>query len=281
LHIACLLLHVVFFAGVLMMFPAVAEKFSFLYPWEALPVHIFLGQAWGSEYWITWNVPAWSISAEWAVYMLAPVVFFLIAKKFRYRWFIVGLVAIGGLCAILILNKKGDLNVTYDMGILRCISEFLLGILTYQTYRISIGKKWFGSDVFFVLIMTLMLLNLHLNINDIWIIPCFIFLILAAAHNRGGARSILKKEVFNFLGEISYSVYLTQGIWLSLYWMGMDSWIQSHSIELVGKDTLFFILTWLLIANVASAVLTYRYIEIPARNWLRNIRLKVQLRYTE
>jgi peptidoglycan/LPS O-acetylase OafA/YrhL len=75
-----------------------------------------------------------------------------------------------------------------------------------------------------------------------------------------------------FLGEVSYSVYLMQGVWLVVLWFGLilrtgrGDAFGNFGTPLPARLLLFAALAGL---TVGSAALTHRYIEVPARGWLR------------
>ena len=64
------------------------------YPWGELPLHLALMQNWGLTNALTWNDPAWSISCEFAAYLLFP----LLALAADWRRF-----GTTVLCALLLL----------------------------------------------------------------------------------------------------------------------------------------------------------------------------------
>ncbi|MEZ4811180.1 MAG: acyltransferase [Allomuricauda sp.] len=279
LHIFCLLTHVVVAFFLIFGFPNVWDKFSHMYAFKGIPVHLFLAQAWGSDYWLTWNVPSWSISAEWAIYMASPLLFlFLFQRKGSGQW-IMALISFAILGGIVHFNVKHSLDVTFDWGIFRCFAEFTLGILVYNLYRKSFFKKWLAKDLFFLAMALMTLFGLHIKINDVFIIPCFALIILTAAHNRGKVQQMMKWPPAQFLGEISYSIYMMQGLWLSLYWMGLDSWLMDRPGLIPDTWTLVPLVMSLLFVNIVSAAWSYQNIEIPFQQKLRKIKFKQLLNF--
>ena len=94
----------------------------------ALLCHLALVQGWGTlDHW-AWNYPSWSISSEWAGYLLFPL---LIAC---YRVFYKGALAISlPLCfSILatVADIHGGLNLTFGSSLLRFFPEFIAGMAT-------------------------------------------------------------------------------------------------------------------------------------------------------
>ena len=50
---------------------------------------------------------------------------------------------------------------------------------------------------------------MHFGLNDVFAVPVFAIIILAAAHGNGVAAKCLNLKPMNYLGEISYSIYLS------------------------------------------------------------------------
>ena len=279
LHIFCLLNHVVVASFLILGFPNVWDKFSHMYALKGIPVHLFLAQAWGSDYWLTWNVPSWSISAEWAIYMVSPFLFLFLLQRKGLRQWVMALASFSILGAIVHFNVKHSLDATFDWGIFRCFAEFTLGILVYNLYQEELLKKWLAKDIAFVSITLVTLFGLHIKINDAWIIPCFALIILTAAHNHGRSQKMMQWPLAQYLGEISYSIYMMQGLWLSLYWMGLDSWLLDRPGIIPDTSTLVSLVMSLLFVNIVSAAWSHHNIEIPMQQRLRKIKFKRLLNF--
>lgn len=269
LHLFCLGIHVILFSCLLLGYPEVAEKFSFLYLWEALPLHLVMGEAWGSEYWFTWNVPAWSISAEWLVYMASVFLFPALYQRKTWRLYTTAVLSFAALAFIIKVSDKHTLDVTYDYGSLRCLAEFSLGIILYHIYQNNAGKQWLRRDISFIGASVLTAVLLHGTLSDLFIVPSFGLLILCAAFNSNGVKKALGLKPLRLLGNISYSVYMMQAVWLNIYLMILDTWVVNNPGHILDRHVLFLGVAILLATNLLSAMCTYYYVEIPARKWLR------------
>jgi peptidoglycan/LPS O-acetylase OafA/YrhL len=94
----------------------------------ALLCHLALVQGWGTlDHW-AWNYPSWSISSEWAGYLLFPL---MIAS---YRVFDKAAFAISlPLCfcvLAMIASLYGGLNLTFGTSLFRFFPEFIAGMAT-------------------------------------------------------------------------------------------------------------------------------------------------------
>jgi len=175
-------------------------------PTDILP-NIFLLQSWlpfakaGS-----WNVPAWSISVEYYIYMLFFIT--LLVKRFQN---LIWLTIISISLFLLITN-----NEIISSGILRGLSGFFIGIYVYLFYLYtSQFMEKLNIYIYIILEFCLVLLAIvFLSQNEDKMSPflikvVFIGLVYIFAFEKGFVSSILKKSLFQLLGKLSYSIYLT------------------------------------------------------------------------
>jgi peptidoglycan/LPS O-acetylase OafA/YrhL len=119
------------------------ERFSSL----SLAENLVLIQGWGVAPIGQWNYPSWSISSEWAGYLVFP----LLAGMFAYfealvagQFIIIGFVVLG-----LIAYLHGySLNLAFSGGLLRFFPEFIIGVASARTVpRVADNtpKLWFVS----------------------------------------------------------------------------------------------------------------------------------------
>jgi peptidoglycan/LPS O-acetylase OafA/YrhL len=100
------------------------------FPAGELPLHLLLVQNWGFTSALTWNDPAWSISCEWAAYLLFPAVAFAIDWRRVPAWRCVATVV--ALCVLLasVFAGAGEVSLGADIprfGLVRCLAEFAAG----------------------------------------------------------------------------------------------------------------------------------------------------------
>lgn len=213
----------------------------------------------------SWNGPAWSISAEWAAYLLFPVFFFFVAKQ--RRWLSSGFVLLGllGLYGMSLFRNPSDLDIWNHFGTLRCFAGFCLGILVHRIYALLTTDhrrlaQILGSDSACVAIIALLLLLLALPLHDTWLFAPFGALILCGALNRGRVRAVFETPLLHGLGLISYSVYMTHWLVLSLAVIVRD--------RVPGADThITALMVGATVLTLLLSVLTYRYVEEPFRHW--------------
>jgi peptidoglycan/LPS O-acetylase OafA/YrhL len=165
-----------------------------------------------------------------------------------------------------------NLDQTYDFGYLRGIAGFLAGGMIYQLYL----KKIFyflKTDAILVILIALLFACLHFGVTDLVFIPVFLLLVLSAAYNTGSVKRFLSNRFLQWLGNISYSVYLMQFplmllVIVSLPRLGI-TWNGAYSLHLPYWQAAISCILFLAILIGISA-LSYQYIERPFRKLINN-----------
>ena len=92
--------------------------------------HATLLDAWGIDRGLTWNFPAWSISAEFSAYLMFP---FIVGPLMRLPPRIAAYLLLLLIGAFALLS--GPLRLTdrtFDFSIVRILPEFIMGLLAYR-----------------------------------------------------------------------------------------------------------------------------------------------------
>lgn len=173
--------------------------------WTELVAQLFLVQAWLSSP-AGWNVPSWSISAELFAYLLFPI---FVASHGRWRVATRLLLAGIALMFYLVVGlNTGSLDIVHGLAPIRCLAGFSLGMLIFY-YR-----HWWASlpdrvlSAMQIAATGVIVAALVVSCNDILLVPAFVVLVAATSPDRGVVSEALKWRPFQFLGKISYSVYL-------------------------------------------------------------------------
>ena len=158
------------------------------------------------------NGPSWSISTEFAAYLCFPA---LIAAAFHRRAAAAGafLACVALLCLLAASQPRLGLGAEgVGPGLIRCFTEFTLGMLAYRLLR-SGRVAALGHDGTAAILAAscagLMLLRL-----DLPAVLLFPLLIAALAANEEGAAGgrraarLLSHPWLHFLGVVSFSTYL-------------------------------------------------------------------------
>ncbi|MDR0794253.1 MAG: acyltransferase [Chitinophagaceae bacterium] len=256
--------------------PVIFEQHSDILP------SIFLLHSFGLTKIYCWNIPSWSISAECAAYVLFPLLaIFSNKKKIISVVIFLLFIVIAYYCIMFVLPRKNplyptvpvphNLNTTFDYGYLRGIAGFMLGILIYRLYKIDVCKKIFSNDISLLINIALIILVMHNAWNDALVVALFALLVLHFACNNGIVHKVCNLRPAQFIGDISYSIYLMQIFFQEPF---------SHGIRLpgvtgfgrgkmnidFGHGLVYCIINIALLISVST--LSYRFIEVPCRKYI-------------
>ena len=244
---------------------------------------MFLMQSLGLYITAPLNTPSWSLSTEWWMYMVFPL---LVPVFLRLGTMGKG-VALATIAGIFLFVKyylgpvdlpfpggSPSLNVVADFGIFRCMAGFLLGMFLFTLYRESVGYAVFRRSWVFALFFLGALVAMHFGVEDILVIAVFPFIILSAAYNTTVIKRILDLLVLQRLGDWSFSIYMVHVPIVYVYWIYMtlqrpDWWTTFPLSEPPGGVvTAVGLCLALVFLTLVIASITYKYVEVPARNYL-------------
>jgi peptidoglycan/LPS O-acetylase OafA/YrhL len=222
-----------------------------------------LVQNWAFTSNLAWNIPAWSISAEWAAYLAFPALVWVATRANRTLMRAIALIT----ALLLILGSAfwaadGSLgSYITSLGLLRCIVEFSAGICLYQVWTL---KRLPGlvADAFGIFAIAAVVLTQKFGIPDFVLVPfAFLLLIFAFATPNSFLARMADLRFIEMIGLASYSTYLVHYF--------VKDWIK---FIVVHHDTPSSVpmLTYLLL-TAGSSFLLYRYIEVPGRRLLRRM----------
>ncbi len=215
---------------------------------------------------ICWNYASWSISAEWHSYLLFPI----LILNYRTRSnniLLVTLAVCAGVVGLtgLILGSENISNTI--VVLLRCLPEFISGIILYIILERGCLPKWISRDITFCLSAAMLLLFEWVHVPDGLMVCILGMILLTSATNQGRSAALLNCHVFAYLGYISYSLYMVQMV----VWAVLMSTLQILTSSMLYK-VLFVGLCFL------SAAIISPTFEYPARNWLKRVKWGPYLR---
>jgi peptidoglycan/LPS O-acetylase OafA/YrhL len=256
-------------------------------PWVLL-CNALMIQSWGLAHPIA--LPAWSISTEFAAYLLFPMLVWAVLRGRGWRAGLSGLTAIAAIVLVATRTlaelhqegRHGLLDVVGDTsiyGVLRCLGGFTLGLVAYRYYAAERAPalqafpravSWlparFGArsgDAAALLILAL----LAVPDADIAIVVLFPVLILALAEAGSQAARFLSSRPVYWLGTISYSLYLVHRLIDEMF----RGSIQAR-LDAVHTPHAYTVSCVLIVPiTFAFAAFTYYAIERPARDVSRRL----------
>jgi peptidoglycan/LPS O-acetylase OafA/YrhL len=212
----------------------------------------------------TWNYPAWSISVELYTYTLFPLLWLALTRWAKPVTAIVLTLATVTL-ALLFWRPPYKLDYSYDLAFLRCAAEFSVGVLLYRVFVTGLTPALLARDGFGFALLGVIAAALHFGAPDLAMVPLFALLILAAATNDGALRRLFAARPLQWLGEISYSIYLVHFVVLYAMATVIAGATGDYALEHLGVPVRCVTMAIGVALSLALASLTYRWIEAPGR----------------
>ena len=262
--------------------------------------NLLLIQEWGPEPQRGWNFVAWSLSMEWLAYLLFPLLVLLLWAM--HRRLATPLLAVAWIAALLPLVVYGlsttDPYYTDNWGsTYRILTEFTAGAITYLVIcrflpgdRLSEPARPRVERLATTLSVLLPVLVVAGAVflgqwapaqppavvvdgdteplppyYHLLLVPLLIAWIGALALSRRGLARFLSTKTLVLGGFISYSLYMTHLVWFGLWRAGM------RAVGIDGGPLYALAVLALVAGALLLAWLMWRFVEEPAREWLRGI----------
>ncbi|MGO9268105.1 MAG: acyltransferase family protein [Candidatus Binataceae bacterium] len=234
-----------------------SQEFSF---W-GFATSLAMVQAWIPSLQYSWNLPGWSVSAEWTAYLAFPLLLGVVSKLKDVRRILLIL-----LLCFLVFYLSNVLNPSAFHPInvaTRLFAEFTAGILAYRLVRcgraprhadalagasmcaLFLGSNWLDAHTSY---------GASLSIFPIVTVAVVYFLATA----QGPISRGLSCAPMLYLGRISYALYLSHFTFLIL----SDRVIDYHYSLRWG------IRVTAIGASIAASAILYRCVERPAQRWI-------------
>jgi len=207
------------------------------------------------------NYPAWSISAE----MISYAVFGLILLFFR-RNKLPAFITTTVLCGAFIIHK-GDYILAYDYGFVRGIFCFCIGIFTYKILKNNTFRLSAMEIPFLIVLILSMYFVHHFQLKLLKIVFPFLFSagVIIFCSSTGIVTKMLLTKPSQYLGRISYSIYLNHAIVLILLNVILFRIFKlPHTEPMIGMSLLMSMMI-----TVIYSHFTYEWIEKRFSNYLR------------
>lgn len=254
-------------------FASVTSRHAFSGPRSisALADNVLLLQSFGTTPFLTWNSPSWSIAAEMWCYLLTALVCFAFPRSRLAIFAGLSLAALIGLAL-----SSESLNLTYELGFVRCLYGFSIGMLAFAHFR---RLSTFGGTAAELACVGLIIAFVTFA-EGAWTFAApivFAIAIMCFARKRGAVSTILARPTFQLLGLVSYSIYMIHAFFEARFLQVLELvapamavttpevFILVRSSGMLGDLLTIAMLT----ALVGCAYVSYRLVEKPGNMWAR------------
>ncbi len=259
---------------------------------SAVPTHVFLLQGFWIHDGLTWNVPSWSIGAEFWTYVVFTVV--VIATRGRT---VAVAVAVIALAAMVVMIRSRDFMATeHEFGFYRCLFGFFAGHLIYRAtqlrhFNLPMPNLLEGLTVVGLLAFVSFAGKTPFEFAAPIVLGIVVWVF---AHEQGAISTVLKLRPLQLVGLWSYSIYMVHSLVIAVLHRMLtvmervsgeilfhDVGVQAGSMRIIsiGNAYVMDVVTVLYLALVIGlSSLTWRWIEMPSqRAW--NGKLWASLRW--
>jgi peptidoglycan/LPS O-acetylase OafA/YrhL len=229
-------------------------------PLDELPLQVLLIQNWGFTHELAWNHPAWSISTEFAAYLVFPAIVAAGQPIMGRRRLAIAIAALLLAGEYALFTHRGLRTLGADiptMGLWRCLIGFMLGTLACVIWQAARSPRAWPWALFAT---GWIALGSVAGWPETAIVPpAIVTAMLALIYDKGPLARFLSSHAAVWLGEVSYSTYLAHAfLFLVFKLLFVDASLQIGWAGLAAYLLLLLIASWAL----------YRLIEKPAQRWL-------------
>jgi peptidoglycan/LPS O-acetylase OafA/YrhL len=245
-------------------------------PQEIIPNLLLLQSWWPGFNPQSFNFPAWSISVEYYIYMIFAGILLCTPRVATLTFLMISLAA-----TLCLLFGLADMMEPAVQG----LSCFFAGVMTYHLYRLIQDMsipRWLHTALEVIgICLTVSLLVGNIDHKQIILTLGFCALMLVFSFEKGLISTLLKARPFEYLGALSYSIYMTHAMVLFALTLVMllvgkvtGHTIVTYAAEAPGPMLSFnsamadnFLLIGLLIIIVGISSISHRLIEQRGIEW--------------
>ena len=248
-------------------------NFSGAYSFSGWISSILFVQAFNIYDLVVWNVPAWSVSVEFYVYMVFGISMILLGSG---RVFYVSICLIAVSMAFLAYGGKG-MKVEFDYGFWRCMYGFFVGVLAANFVYFHRKNEWVYRNIDLLQWMCVPGFYAYILMGDfdyLGFLSPFVFslIVIVFSHDSGSFAKILHARVFGFFAKTSYSIYMNHFLILilvsqaaqriPLFGRQLERDPLSGRLILHGYWEPFVLCAISYLFIIIASWVTYRYIEL-------------------
>lgn len=240
--------------------------------------NIFLYQAWFPRYASSFNVVAWSLSVEVFFYLLFPLIVILVKRLSvnQVVWISLGFWAISQVVhSILFSTLIPEQSNLLNFFPLFHLNSFLLGMAGGVWYRANLARWTINQSINrTILVASVGFVLLAISLREYvpsftrgfsmdagLLAPVFLIIVLALALDTTNLSQRLKHPWLVVLGDSSYALFILHIPFL---------WLFTRFLEMTGISIPFGLTFSIYVTfSIVLTILVFRYVERPARDWLR------------
>lgn len=241
----------------------------------------------------TWNFPSWSLSVEFAIYLVFAL--FSLAGIRRSRW--LSVLALSGSLVVLAIFAPAGMRSTFDFGVFRCAVGFFAGVFAYEVARAKLIPAWPCPTLVEILAFIA---------TGIWMFAAdgtqlalaapavFFILVIVFMEERGALSRWFRHRWLQVMADLSYAIYVVHAVVLMGFMVAVRA-VATHfhwaifiptppelvpiGLSPASPQLLHFgnqLYEWLTIGVyaalvVAVAFLGHQLVEVPARQFFNGL----------
>ncbi len=237
--------------------------------------NLLMVQSWGLA--PSFDAPSWSISAEWAAYILFPAALWLGRNPGSRRAnfaLLCALLSIAALCYLpgQVVHRPDslsllDLHVSRGgWPVFRCLSEFFLGVYAARAYAFQKDRKFLQKASVGTAVGITMLVLLAVRGCDFFFVALCPILVLCLTSKSGLLVQLGSGRGVHHLGVISYSIYLVHDLLGGILGF-VHHYASTHGLQ--HGQTYGAIVALALVYPLS--LLAYNWVEKPGRAMVRDL----------
>jgi peptidoglycan/LPS O-acetylase OafA/YrhL len=229
--------------------------------------YVFVLQGWTGGLGVGWNTPAWSLSCEFFFYLLFPLVFPVMRNAGRR---VVAAVMIGCIVTPVLLAHA---QVPWFWKPIHHFSDFVAGIAAARLYEFLAGRmERRGAWLYLPAAIAGAILIVDPGIMDgtygdlnTGLRPLNVLALAGLALGGGFVARVLSSKTADYLGKVSYSMYILHVpvLWWYGKWSMTGSVFGWFSLPMPAVALLYLAIV------TAAGALAFTLVETPANRWIR------------
>lgn len=252
-------MHILTLAGLFFMVAIRGLLDTNFWQMDTILYHLLMLHAWQEE--LTWNLPAWSISAEWAAYLVFPCFAFVVLKLRNPLFSLSVVIALFVLFELVVVQNGVARSFLGVAAAVRISAEFAFGVLLYRGVQSLKPSIWYDL----VAVLAFMAVFFVPEIPALAQILLLGVFVGALTMVNGPMKAFLSNRLMVLLGHASYAVYMVHFPVIKVI-QNFNAYFGFESPDRVTAQLL--VVSWAFFITILSVFL-YRAYERPVQRLMR------------